>query len=515
MILIWILLFLFGLINAVQGIWPSPRTYTECVYIWREAKIYCLGGDIEPCVANKTSNRNKDDNSDGASDHDLQSSCRNSTESFYSLHINHDLDLSLLQDSWEIINNNMIPRKHFTMSALTGGTLNSIVISGGYIGKKSIKEEYITGIYDISRGFWTIQDKATDNKGDRPLVYGHSATVSSDETMIYTSGGLVNGGRDFETNISALPRSLFPVHFLNIFDAKERVWRFDPEAYDVRQFHKAVLGNDDIIYYIGGYASSYDREEYSGMYNLYGLSMHIMTTYDTKVVPSKNQILVFGGMDTYTGEALKEDNLWIFDINSMKWEIQDLNQENPNNSNSAITEGHYGHAAIIAEPYLFIMFGFDHNNKVTNNTWVIDTRSWKWVTSIGKVEPAPPNRGKDDKGDDDEEDYTPPTGWSDNSSDVVIGAIIGSLTGTAILIAIIGVGVHFKKKKRKQLNSTTLPTEAEESTATLNNDRDSLDNVNNDSDSITSVADSLPPYRLHDGGHQLPGIDAIDNTTSR
>ena len=132
--------------------------FLECVYIWREAKIYCLGGDIEPCVANKTSSRNKDDNSDGASDHDLQSSCRNSTESFYSLHINHDLDLSLLQDSWEIINNNMNPRKHFTMSALTGGTLNSIVSFCDNIytqkEKKTLNDFFL--FFDLNQKMWMI-----------------------------------------------------------------------------------------------------------------------------------------------------------------------------------------------------------------------------------------------------------------------------------------------------------------------------------------------------------------------
>ncbi|KAG2216696.1 hypothetical protein INT45_003439 [Circinella minor] len=195
----------------------------------------------------------------------------------------------------------------------------------------------------------------------------------------------------------------------------------------------------------------------------------------------------------------------------MKWERQALDQEDPNNSNSAITEGHYGHAA---EPYLFIMFGFDHNNKATNNTWVIDTRSWKWVTSINKVEPAPPNRGKDDEGDDDE-DYIPVKGPNE-PFDVYIGAITGALAGTMVVIVFIAVGVHLTKKKKKQLNSTTLPTEVDESTTTLHNNRDSLDNAINDNNSVaSSVADSLPPYRLHDGGHQLPGINDINNTTSR
>ena len=36
------------------------------------------------------------------------------------------------------------------------------------------------------------------------------------------------------------------------------------------------------------------------------------------------------------------------------------------------------------------MFGSDYTHRATNRTWVVDTRSWQWVTSVSKVDPTPP-----------------------------------------------------------------------------------------------------------------------------
>ena len=36
------------------------------------------------------------------------------------------------------------------------------------------------------------------------------------------------------------------------------------------------------------------------------------------------------------------------------------------------------------------MFGSDHTHRATNRTWIIDTRSWQWMTTVSKVDPTPP-----------------------------------------------------------------------------------------------------------------------------
>ena len=83
----------------------------------------------------------------------------------------------------------------------------------------------------------------------------------------------------------------------------------------------------------------------------------------------------------------------------------------------------------------------------------------------------------------------------------------------AVLIIFLAARRYLRRKKRNQAKSAALPTEADESTAALHNsNRDSQDNVIDDCHSIASITDSLPPYRLHDNGHQLPGIDATDDT---
>ena len=155
--------------------------YLECVYVWPQARIYCVGGDIELCGDNSNTST-KDKGNDG-NNNDLQSSCRKSRKTFYTLYINQDSDFNRLQNSWEVVKSNLTVGKHFTMSALTEGNQNYIVsfcdgyifiyirkkrnsktllysfilakntkqvINGGYCDNKSIHEVYTTGIYDTS-----------------------------------------------------------------------------------------------------------------------------------------------------------------------------------------------------------------------------------------------------------------------------------------------------------------------------------------------------------------------------
>ena len=108
----------------------SRRVYIicfECVYVWQEATIYCLGGNIELCGNNNTSSKHKGGSSNHGNDDDLQSPCSNSTDTFYSLNINLDSNFARLQNSWEVVRSDFIVSKHFTMSATNISSMNNIV----------------------------------------------------------------------------------------------------------------------------------------------------------------------------------------------------------------------------------------------------------------------------------------------------------------------------------------------------------------------------------------------------
>ena len=85
------------------------------------------------------------------------------------------------------------------------------------------------------------------------------------------------------------------------------------------------------------------------------------------------------------------------------------------------------------------MFGNDHNHQATNNTWVLDTRSWKWVTYIDGIEPTPPVKGPAYPPPDvDIDDYVSPF----EKQGSIIGAVVGLVIGL-VCISYKKVGILF------------------------------------------------------------------------
>ena len=84
------------------------------------AKIYCYGGDIEPCNSDNIS-ANTDGKNKSSGDNDCN---RNSTGLFYALDINKDSNFNNLQSSWEFLDGDgqhVGQNKFFTLSPITAG----------------------------------------------------------------------------------------------------------------------------------------------------------------------------------------------------------------------------------------------------------------------------------------------------------------------------------------------------------------------------------------------------------
>ena len=97
--------------------------------MWPKAKIYCYGGDIEPCNTNTTSIKKDQNDKKKDKDNDynglLQEACnKNNTGFFYSLDISQDSNFSSLQSSWEFLDGDgqhVGQNKFFTLSPITAG----------------------------------------------------------------------------------------------------------------------------------------------------------------------------------------------------------------------------------------------------------------------------------------------------------------------------------------------------------------------------------------------------------
>ncbi|KAG2226500.1 hypothetical protein INT45_014244 [Circinella minor] len=178
----------------VQSIWLSPRTYTECAYMWPEATIYCYGGDIQP-INTSCDNENKDSKNDktppdsgGSNDTQEDDGCgENGTKIFYSLNLTQSKPLNELQNSWKLVSDGAGagPNKHFTLSAITGNNQTKLIMHGG-VGNETQLPRYDTGVYDIVNGTW-------EEDGDRFMPtqsYGHSAAVDNDGNVAYFYSGI-------------------------------------------------------------------------------------------------------------------------------------------------------------------------------------------------------------------------------------------------------------------------------------------------------------------------------------
>ncbi|KAI7853668.1 hypothetical protein BDC45DRAFT_570038 [Circinella umbellata] len=521
----------------VQSTWLSPRAYTECAYMWPEATIYCYGGDVQPINTscdneNKDSKNNKTSPDSGASNNtqEVDGCGENSTMIFYSLDLTQSKPLNELQNSWKLVGDGtgIGSNKHFTLSAITENNQNRLIMHGG-IGDDIQGTRYVTGAYDIVNQTW---EEVTDSLMLISRSYGHSAAVDNDRSIVHIYGGISDPISGFTLTLTLIDKlySYIPSEsFWNVSYVKEA----NEEYTYHREFHKAVYGNNDIIYHIGGLSPISEPEGYYPRYfeeiETYAVRMYEeIITYDIKkdswkyiktnediyptgriyhsatLLPETNEIVLFGGLNPENGEAV-EDFFYILDTITMKWEYRNLGYQDPNNKDSAIIHGHYGHSALLVSTHLFIMFGNDHNHQATNNTWVLDTRSWKWVTYIDGIEPTRPAKGPaylphDDDG------YGSPL----EKPGTIIGAVVGSVAGLAIFV-IVGL-VYIKRRRRnaaQQDNEAINTTEVENVSTPLQ--RNSSDSSDNDHTNITPAP---PQYSLHDGNQPLPKMDNHSNDDS-
>ncbi|KAG2226502.1 hypothetical protein INT45_014246 [Circinella minor] len=152
----------------VQSTWLSPRTYTECAYMWPEATIYCYGGDIQSMNTscdneNKESKNNEAFPGSSASNdthEDVDGCGENPAMIFYSLDLTQSKPLNELQNSWKLVGDGIgvDPNKHFTLSAITGNNQTKLIMYGG-IGNETQPAYYAVGAYDTANKTWVEVEK--------------------------------------------------------------------------------------------------------------------------------------------------------------------------------------------------------------------------------------------------------------------------------------------------------------------------------------------------------------------
>ncbi|KAG2226501.1 hypothetical protein INT45_014245 [Circinella minor] len=148
------------------------------------------------------------------------------------------------------------------------------------------------------------------------------------------------------------------------------------------------------------------------------------------------------------------------------------------------------------------MFGNDHNHQATNNTWVLNTRKWEWVTYIDGIEPTPPVKGP----------AYPPQNDNGNGSPLekpgtIIGAVVGSVAG----LVCISLGLVWIKQRRRR-NAAQQDDEAIKTTEVENASSPLQRNSSNNGDA--NITPAPPQYSRHGENDSLTKIDDNKNDNS-
>ncbi|KAI9492487.1 hypothetical protein BDB00DRAFT_929708 [Zychaea mexicana] len=329
------------------------------------------------------------------------------------------------------------PNLLFGMTALPQE--NTIVIDGGSGLDGANPTVHDTVAFDVDSMTWRL--------------VGHSIVADS-QNRVYVATGYSDV--DTGSNVTVFPRQM------SVLDFPTGAWTTNtaslPDDFLPRSAATGVLGNDGIIYYIGGFVTI-SRTSDAGPVTSILANMTDILTYDTSTSlwiekqtnlsqltpspryqhtstlnPKTGEIIVYGG---FNGSMFGHDDyFYVLDIETMSWKTETLNRS----ANASGAGPIYGHQAIIDADALILLFGHDREGLVSNNIHVLDLNTYSWIDHIVGAEPDGVSA------DDDPES---------NNDGLASGAIAGIAVGIVAVICIVGVILYIYIRRRRQKQKST------------------------------------------------------------
>ncbi|KAI9252264.1 hypothetical protein BDA99DRAFT_587714 [Phascolomyces articulosus] len=426
----------------VHAITPQPRADAGCAYMSTEAKIYCYGGQRFIYLSEGGITTMFD-------------------PYFVSLNLAQDWEVNTdMQNGWEQVNHDVGQNHHFPMVAVPNQ--RRLFMDGGGGGSDAgaaVIARYKTAYINTeSDDGWTeVIPSRTDSR-----VMTHTATLGRDNNTIYIWGGYRSG----LTGGTAQGEETYPRE-MNIFNIKEWRWSTGSLAQQGQMYQTAVLVGSS-IYYIGGlYRATTSLVAVqmngvlifntdSGEWQNRGIGGSVVPStrirHTTTLKPSTGEIIMFGGQNPSDNTQARDDYFYILNTQGeLSWRNTTIQEDGSSFGGNGIL----GHAAVLVENYLFVMFGninllddpWPYN--ITNRVWAMDVDRWAWVSSVSAITPDPVLST---------DDTTPPgneggtqddgsSGSSSTNAGTIAGAVVGGVAGVVIIAAI---AFFFIRKKRQQ-----------------------------------------------------------------
>ncbi|KAF0548081.1 galactose oxidase [Gigaspora margarita] len=258
--------------------------------------------------------------------------------------------------------------------------------------------------------------------------------VIDNDGKIYTFGG---------TNYTGFNKSHVDYNDMSIFDTNSMAWStlaITTNAPPPNFFYTATLISTGIIVYIGGHiyrsgityepASMYEIQTFNtknynwSTKNVSGASIGSREGHSA-VLTQNGDIIIYGGALWNDTNTLATPYIAKLDTNTWMWSIPNLSQIN--------SPQLCFHSAALYKDYMIIAFGQIPSmssmtySPLLNNIYILDIKSYTWVTSFNPNQSAPNHLNKD----------------------LFIGIGIGA---SIVLLGVFSVVVGFLLYKRKKQN---------------------------------------------------------------
>ncbi|KAI8137215.1 hypothetical protein BJV82DRAFT_636161 [Fennellomyces sp. T-0311] len=450
--------FLLHLISLAQADSVTARCAAGCEYL--PPKIYCYGG--REFFSNN-----------GSYGFGLNTSL------FNSLDLSQGSSLTDIQNHWTPIDQ-VTPGTNtlFAMAAVPEYNALFMDGGGGVDSLENYRSQFNNTIYDVETGAWSTDIPMRDL-----TVIFHTATLGPNSTVY------VWGGRAMQANISQDPTS-YPLD-MYLFNFGTSSWSTTigvQSLAETRVEHKAVLGGDGVsIYYIGGlypttpiYANLTDYyhnlapmdrvlifNTNTSQWQTRNTSGETPTTrrgHTLNLKPSTGELILFGGYNPLNTTLIRQDYFHLLDTTNMVWYTRSLSVGEGVTHN---VSGIFDHCAVIVEHYMYIIFGVVAG-QATSDIRALDIESWSWLASVPAIQPVEPTEPSD--------------GSSGSSVGTIVGAVVGSVGGVAIVGGIIAF-FYIRKRRRAKEQAVTKAAE---------NDTEPSSNIKDDHDSVPLESPTSP-----------------------
>ncbi|GBC05714.1 hypothetical protein RclHR1_00640002 [Rhizophagus clarus] len=327
-------------------------------------------------------------------------------------------------DLSNLVKNDIVP-PHQYASAINGGADNkTLFLYGGM----SLENNSMALVYTLNDLSWNIPNV----NGTPPNVKLFITPVMDDNGLIYLFGG------SSDSNDSTNTSDMFILNSINLS------WKNGSSinAPSPRGEYGAVFlpANKNIIY-MGGRSGNNKVFPLDVVY-LYDTVNNIWTTRTTSgLIPSdrfafssilgldEQRIIIFGGRNITN---LHSEALYVLDLNNYNWYIPYFPEQSLNARAS--------HKAVLIDKYMVITFGIGYNQGAENDILLLDisnNNEYVWTTSFNPIQPS----------------------IQVSNIVMVIGVVLGSVFGSALLLVGCYCLRNWYKNKKEQNDDITTPEE--------------------------------------------------------